>query len=262
MSLRIVLKFGGKSLATIEKIHQIKDIIITYVKNGYQPIIVVSAMGNTTDELLALAHSVVPNPPKRELDLLISVGERISMTLLTMALMDSKVDAASFTGSQSGILTTNDFTDARIIDVLPTRLEEALLENRVVVVAGFQGVSAAKEVTTLGRGGSDTTAVALAYALKALKVCYYKDVGGLYNQNPHTDPASKIIPFSSYDEAYKILAHEQRPLLHLRALKLAKKLNVPIEILPVEGAEFEIVGTKIHSNFFNIQNPSFGYETE
>ena len=247
MSLRIVLKFGGKSLETVEKIHQIKDIIIKYTQNGFQPIVVVSAMGNTTDDLLALAHSVVPNPPKRELDLLVSVGERVSMTLLTMALVDAGLDAVSFTGSQSGILTTNDFTDAKIIDVQPKRVEEALLKNKVVVVAGFQGVSLSKEVTTLGRGGSDTTAIALAHALGAHKVCFFKDVDGLYTQNPHTALDTRKIAEADYDEAYRILANEKRPLLHLRAISLAKKLLIPIEILPVDLITFQDLGTKIFS---------------
>jgi aspartate kinase len=259
MSLRIVLKFGGKSLATVEKIHQIKDIIINYVLNGFQPIVVVSAMGNTTDDLLALAHSVVPNPPKRELDLLVSVGERVSMTLLTMALVDSGRDAVSFTGSQSGILTTNDFTDARIIDVQPKRVEEALLEKKVVVVAGFQGVSNNKEVTTLGRGGSDTTAIALAHALKAQKVCFFKDVDGLYTQNPHTSANNKKIFEADYDEAFRILVDENRPLLHLRAISLAKKLSIPIEILPVDQKETRDFGTKIFSKDPPQSNP-VGYE--
>jgi len=259
MSLRIVLKFGGKSLATVEKIHQIKDIIIKFIQNGFQPIVVVSAMGNTTDELLALAHSVVPNPPKRELDLLVSVGERVSMTLLTMALVDSGLDAVSFTGSQSGILTTEDFTDAKIIDVQPKRVEEALLKNKVVVVAGFQGVSLSKEVTTLGRGGSDTTAIALAHALKAVKVCFFKDVDGLYTQNPRTASDVKKISVTGYDEALKILAEEKRPLLHLRAISLAKKLSIPIEILPVDSKDLQDCGTKI----FSLDHPSsdpVGYE--
>ncbi len=259
MSLRIVLKFGGKSLATVKKIHQIKDIILTYIQNGYQPIVVVSAMGNTTDDLLGLAHSVVPNPPKRELDLLVSVGERISMTLLTMALIDSGVDAVSFTGSQSGILTTNDFTDAKIIDVQPKRVEEALLKNKVVVVAGFQGVSQSREVTTLGRGGSDTTAIALAHALNAIKVCYFKDVDGLYTQNPHTSSNSTKILESDYDEAYNILAQEKRPLLHLRAIGLAKKLCVPIEILSVDQSDLLDAGTKINIKSV-CSSDSLGYE--
>ncbi len=246
MRPRIVLKFGGKSLSSVEEIHKIKDIIICYIQNGYQVIVVVSAMGNTTDTLLNLAYSVVPNPQKRELDLLVSVGERISMTLLTMALIDANVEAVSFTGSQSGILTTKDFTDAKILEVRPARIEEALSKGLTVVIAGFQGVSLDKEVTTLGRGGSDTTAVALCHALSAEKVCYFKDVGSLFNENPHKNSQALKIKKIDYQGALELLTCEERPLLHLRALSLARKLSVPLEILSSEkkGGFFE-VGTVI-----------------
>lgn len=246
MRPRIVLKFGGKSLSSVEKIHQIKDIIIFYIELGYQVVVVVSAMGNTTDSLLNLAQLVVTNPPKRELDLLVSVGERISMTLLTMALIDARIDAVSFTGSQSGILTTNDFTDAKILEVRPYRIEEALAKGLTVVVAGFQGVSADKEVTTLGRGGSDTTAVALCHALSAEKVAYFKDVGALYTENPHQNSQACKIKKIDYQGAQQLLTHEVRPLLHLRALSLARKLAVPLEILSSEKKEGYLeVGTVI-----------------
>ncbi|NBU62257.1 MAG: aspartate kinase [Chlamydiae bacterium] len=246
MRPRIVLKFGGKSLSSVEEIHNIKDIIICYIKQGYQVITVVSAMGNTTDNLLNLAHSVVPNPQKRELDLLVSVGERISMTLLTMALIDANIGAVSFTGSQSGILTTKDFTDAKILEVRPTRIEEALKRGLTVVVAGFQGVSFDKEVTTLGRGGSDTTAVALCHALLAEKVAYFKDVGSLFSENPHKNSQAVKIKKIDYQGAVELLNGEVRPLLHLRALSLARRLSVPLEIVSSEkkGGFFE-VGTVI-----------------
>ncbi|MBM3195820.1 MAG: aspartate kinase [Chlamydiae bacterium] len=249
MRLRIVLKFGGKSLSSVEKIHKIKDIIKFYIDTGYQPIVVVSAMGNTTDELLNLAHTVVSAPPKRELDMLVSCGERISMALLTMALVDSGVQAVSFTGSQSGILTTNDFTEAKIICVRPHRIEEALKKGFIVVVAGFQGVSQDREVTTLGRGGSDTTAVALCHALCAQKVCYFKDVEGLFTENPRLNPEATLVEKIDYSGAEALLENEKRPLLHIRALILAKKLSVPLEILSYEkGSDLLKAGTVIHEN--------------
>ncbi len=229
-SQRIILKFGGKSLATVEEIHKVKQIILEYTKKQCEIVVVVSAMGSTTDTLIHLAHQVAAVPDKRELDMLLSVGERISMTLLTMALLDAGADAVSFTGSQSTILTTNEFTDAKIVDIRPQRILEALSQKKIVVIAGFQGVSLEKEVTTLGRGGSDLTAVALAAALEVDRVIFYKDVEGLYDKNPHLHEGATLIERLNYVEAMQILKEERRPLIHLRALEWAEAHRVPLHI--------------------------------
>jgi aspartate kinase len=248
MRPRIVLKFGGKSLSSVDKIHDIKEIIIHFKNSGFDVIAVVSAMGNTTDQLLNLAQSISKAPPKRELDLLVSVGERISMTLLTISLVDAGHLAVSFTGSQSGIITSTAFTDARILEVRPSRIEAALERGHVAVVAGFQGVSIDKEVTTLGRGGSDTTAVALCHALRASKACFFKDVGALFTVNPHRDPSAAPIDCIDYDGALSLLENEDRPLLHLRALALAKKYFVPLEIYATSASKkMYVPGTAIIS---------------
>jgi aspartate kinase len=166
----LVLKFGGAAVATSAQISQIADLIIARRQEFSKIVVVVSAMGGTTDQLIELAKQVHPHPPQREYDMLISVGERISMTLLAMALCHKNQEAVSFTGSQSGIITCQRHTNAQILDVRPQRIKTSLDQGKIVIVAGFQGVSFDKEITTLGRGGSDTSAVALALALQAEKV--------------------------------------------------------------------------------------------
>lgn len=180
----VVQKYGGSSVADVARIQQVADRVVATVRQGFRVVVVVSAMGNTTSELLTLARSVAASPGRRELDLLVSVGERISMTLLAMAIQDRGVPAASFTGSQSGILTDERHVSARVIEVRPRRIEAALAEGKVAIVAGFQGVSRAGEVTTLGRGGSDTTAVVLAAALQAQHCEICSDVAGVYSADP------------------------------------------------------------------------------
>ena len=180
----VVQKYGGSSVADVARIHRVAERVVETVRQGFRVVVVVSAMGNTTSELLALARSVSDNPGRRELDLLVSVGERISMTLLAMAIQDRGVPAASFTGSQSGIITDERHISARVIEVRPHRIEAALEEGKVAIVAGFQGVSRAREVTTLGRGGSDTTAVVLAAALGAAHCEICSDVEGIYSADP------------------------------------------------------------------------------
>ena len=191
MSMIVVQKFGGSSVADPEKLGQVADRVAATVKTGRRVVVVVSAMGKTTDELLALARSVAPEstggPPRRELDMLLSTGERISMALLAMALEARGLSAISFTGSQSGILTNDRHSGARIIEVRPIRIEDELERDKVVIVAGFQGMSYKREITTLGRGGSDTTAVALAAALGA-DCEIYSDVDGVYSADPRVVP--------------------------------------------------------------------------
>jgi aspartate kinase len=217
----VIMKFGGASVSSVERFADIADIIIKKSGNA-RVVVVVSAMGNTTDELLSLAKKVHPEPPPRELDMLVSVGERISISLLAMALHGKGRDAMSFTGSQSGIITTAQHSEARIIGVKPQRLLRALEENKIVIVAGFQGVSMHGEITTLGRGGSDTTAVALGVALKVRCVEFYKDVRGIYSEDPKENPEAICHPELSYADALRI-ARKGSGVLHPRCIELAAK---------------------------------------
>ena len=184
----VVQKYGGSSVADVERIGQVADRVAATRAAGKDVVVVVSAMGDTTDELLALAAQVTRQPARRELDMLLSAGERISMALLSMAINARGVPAVSFTGSQSGIITNDAHTDARIVEVRPFRVQDELARGRVVIVAGYQGVSYKREVTTLGRGGSDTTAVALAAALDAEACEIYSDVDGVYSADPRVVP--------------------------------------------------------------------------
>ena len=187
----VVQKYGGSSVADAQKLRKVAERVIRTRNQGHQVVVVVSAMGNTTDELLAMAKQISVNPERRELDMLLSAGERISMALLSMAIRELGGDAISLTGSQSGIITNDRHVDARIIEVRPFRVQDALAQGKIVVVAGFQGVSHKKEVTTLGRGGSDTTAVAMAAALDAdyCEIC--SDVDGVYSADPRVVPAAQ-----------------------------------------------------------------------
>jgi aspartate kinase len=197
----IVLKFGGAAVATPEHFSNIADIVLRRRLEYSKVVVVVSAMGNTTDQLISMAKQVNQNPPKREYDMLVSVGERISISLLAMTLAAKSHQAVSFTGSQSGIITCNQHSEARIIDVRPHRLDRTLNCGMVAIVAGFQGVSREGEITTLGRGGSDTSAVALAIALQAEAVEFYKDVPGDFCEDPKIYPKSEPLTQLSYEEA-------------------------------------------------------------
>jgi aspartate kinase len=246
MNETIVMKFGGASLATPKQFDTIADLI---TERGIRRlVVVVSAMGKTTDELISLAKEINPNPPQRELDMLISVGERISMSLLAMALSKKGRDAISFTGSQSGIITSPHHNDAKIIDVRPQRILNSLEQGKIVIVAGFQGVSLHGEITTLGRGGSDTSAVALGIALGAAKVEFYKDVPGLFERDPKTDPNARFYPQASYDLALDIVAKGCK-ILHHRCLLLAKANSMPLHILSFEKKFHSNPGTYIRNSF-------------
>ncbi len=226
----IVMKFGGAAVATAGSFHRIAAIIADARKEHQCPIVVVvSAMANATDQLLSLAKEVHPNPPRREQDMLISVGERISIALLAMALELKGVDAVSFTGSQSGIITDECHAEASIVEVKPWRILRALNEGKVVIVAGFQGVSRTGEITTLGRGGSDTSAVAIAAALKVSCVDFYKDVDGIYWSDPKKDGNAKKMEKMEYTEAKK-LAEGGAKVLHLSSILLAEKNGVLLRI--------------------------------
>jgi aspartate kinase len=232
MSL-IVLKFGGAAVATPEQFSKIADIIIDRRQLYDQVVIVVSAMGDTTDQLIELAKKVNPNPPQREYDMLVTVGERISISLLAMALAGKNQSALSLTGSQSGIITCARHTEARIVDVRPHRVKQALESGQICIVAGFQGVSEEKnEITTLGRGGSDTTAVALGVALKARKVEFFKDVEGIYDLDPKKYPEARLQQQLSYKEALHIASNG---VLQNRCIELANRNNLLLHVLPFEG---------------------------
>lgn len=224
----VVMKFGGAAVATPAQFGTIAEIVLRRQKTC-RVVVVVSAMGDMTDELLALARQVHPDPPLREQDMLISVGERISVALLAMALSLQGGEAMSFTGSQSGIITSKEHSQAKILDVRPFRLEKSLQGGNVVIVAGFQGVSREGEITTLGRGGSDTTAIALGIALQASRVEFYKDVPAIYSEDPKKNP--NAIPFThlSYEEALAIMERGGQ-VLHSRCLQLAAKNGVPIHV--------------------------------
>jgi len=246
------MKFGGAAMAGVGRFSELASLIEERKKEFHHLVVVVSAMGETTDRLMDLAAAVHPNPPKREQDMLISVGERVSMALLAMALDVRGIDAISFTGSQSGIITTTNHTDAEILEIRPFRISEALKLGKIVIVAGFQGVSREKEITTLGRGGSDTSAVALAAALGAERVEFYKDVPGIGALNPKRHPHTEIFPSLSYDEALEIVG-EGAEVLHDRSLKYAKRYNVPLEIRPFY--EPSKVGTHVsHACQGNLRN--------
>ncbi len=225
------MKFGGASLSNVDQLHAIADLIAKKLRSVTNLIVVVSAMGKTTDELISLAHSVNSCPPQREYDMLLSVGERISMALLAMALATKNIQAMSLTGSQSGIITCTTHGYARIIDIRPRRILQGLQVGNVVIVAGFQGVSSNGEITTLGRGGSDTSAVALGIALEADAVEFYKDVPGFFTKDPKVFADAKLLQELSYDEALAILKNGGR-ILHARAVSMAKQHNIPLVIRP------------------------------
>ena len=246
MSDSIVLKFGGASVAQPESFQFISEIISYRLKTFSKIAVVVSAMGNTTDELIKLAHQVNEKPPQRELDMLISVGERMSIALLAMALDKIKIKAVSFTGSQSGIITTSDHSHAKIIDVKPKRLIPHLSNGYVVIVAGFQGMSTSGEITTLGRGGSDTTAVALASALNSSCVEFYKDVNGIYDCDPKLNKNAKRYSNLSYKEAYQ-LTFSGAKILHHRCIAMAEKNALPLHVKPFADYKNQNSGTLIFS---------------
>ncbi|MES2613954.1 MAG: aspartate kinase [Bdellovibrionota bacterium] len=258
MNHTIILKFGGASVASPEAFSHISDIVIERKKHYQNVVVVVSAMGNTTNELIALAHKVNSNPPRREFDMLISVGERISISLLAMALAKKNVEAVSFTGSQTGIITTNENGDAKIIDVKPKRLLPCLAQGKVVIVAGFQGMSTDGDITTLGRGGSDTTAVALAVALGAEKVEFFKDVLGIYNEDPKKNPHAKLLPTLSYDEALKIILAGAK-VLHARSVSMAQKNSIKLHVLCFTDYKNSNYGTVILSQT-RLSEPEYKYE--
>ena len=227
---RIVQKYGGSSVADADSIKRVARRIARTRADGHDVIIVISAMGDTTDELMDLALQVSPQPKSRELDMLLTTGERQSAALLAMALSDLGIEAVSYTGSQAGILTTPIHGNARIIDITPGRVVRSLEEGSVVIVAGFQGVAqSTKDVTTLGRGASDTTAVALASALGADHCEIYTDVDGVYTADPRIVPSARRISEIGYEEMMELAASGAK-ILHLRCVEYARRENVKVHV--------------------------------
>ncbi len=226
----VVQKYGGSSVADAEAVKRVARRIVETKKAGNQVVVVVSAMGDSTDELIDLANEVSPLPPARELDMLLTAGERISMAVLAMAIHDLGHEARSFTGSQAGVITDAEHGRAKIIDVTPGRIQAALSEGSIAIVAGFQGVSqTTKDITTLGRGGSDTTAVALAVALSADVCEIYSDVDGIFTADPRIEPTARKVPRISYEETLEMAAQGAK-ILHLRCVEYARRYDMPIHV--------------------------------
>ncbi len=240
----IVQKYGGSSLATPRHIQRAAARIQGVCDTGDQVVVVASAMGRMTDHLIVLANKTVKHPPQRELDMLMTAGERVSMALLAMALHERGVAAISFTGSQSGILTTSTHTDARIVEIRANRIREELEKKKVVIVAGFQGVSREKEITTLGRGGSDTSAVALAATLGADRCDILTDVDGLFTADPRLVPNAKLIRLCTYDEALELASLGAK--MHARSIEVAKRFKVKVRI--ASSANSDCAGTELVLN--------------
>jgi len=225
----IVHKYGGTSVGTVERITRVADRIIQYKKAGHQMVVVVSAMGKSTDVLVDLAKQITANPSEREMDMLLTTGEQVSIALLAMALQQKGYDAVSLTGWQAGITTEPFHGRARIKDIDNTRIQAYLNEGKVVIVAGFQGITEEKEITTLGRGGSDTTAVALAASLQAEKCEIFTDVSGVFTADPRVVPRASKLDSISYDEMLE-LANLGAGVLHPRSVEAAKKHNVRLVV--------------------------------
>jgi aspartate kinase len=239
MASTVVQKYGGSSVADPEKLGRVADRVAETVRAGHRVVVVVSAMGKTTDQLIELAKSVTQEPPRRELDMLLSTGERISMALLAMALEARGLSAISFTGSQSGILTNDRHSGARIIEVRPVRVEDELERGKVVIIAGFQGMSYKREITTLGRGGSDTTAVAMAAALGA-DCEIYSDVDGVYSADPRVVADAQHLARIGYDEMQELAEHGAR-VLNAQAVEWARTAGVVIHARATAGSHKETI---------------------
>lgn len=236
----IVQKYGGTSVGTIEKISNIAERLIKRKAEGNDMVVVVSAMGKSTDDLLQMAYKISPNPAKRELDVLMATGEQVSMSLLSIAINHSGAEAVSFTGHQLEIITEGSHTKSRIMDINEEKILEELKKGKIVIVAGFQGVNEDNEITTLGRGGSDTTAVALAAKLKA-QCEIYTDVDGIYTIDPRLYPRARKLEYISYEEMLE-MASSGAGVMHSRSIELAEKYKVPVLVALNTGA---IPGTLI-----------------
>ncbi len=246
----VVQKFGGTSVGDLDRIQNVANIVKSYKEKGDDVVVVVSAMAGETNKLLEFASHFSKTPPQREVDLLVSSGERVTSALLSIALQAMGIKAIALTGRQAGIKTTNDHTKARIMDINPEKMHKQLKEGKVVIVAGFQGINENGDVTTLGRGGSDLTAVAIAGALKADKCEIYTDVDGIYTTDPRIEPKAKKIDVITYDEMLE-LASLGAKVMQSRSVELAKKLNVDIEVK--SSFKPEIKGTLITKESENME---------
>ena len=226
----VVQKYGGSSVADAASVQRVARRITDTVAAGDDVAVVVSAMGDTTDDLIQLAHQVSPQPPARELDMLLTAGERISMAVLAMAISDLGYQARSYTGSQAGLITDAVHGRAKIVDVTPKRIEDAIADGFIPIVAGFQGVSrATKDVTTLGRGGSDTTAVAVAAALGATRCEIYTDVDGVFTADPRVVARARQLRVLSYEETLELAAYGAK-VLHIRSVEYARRCAIPLVV--------------------------------
>ncbi|MDN5559539.1 MAG: aspartate kinase [Ruaniaceae bacterium] len=239
----IVQKFGGSSVSDAAAMKRVAARVARTHNEGNQVVVVVSAMGDTTDDLLDLAAKVTDDPPAREMDILLTAGERISMALLAMAIDQAGVAARSYTGQQAGVMTDSKYGGASIVGVAPDRILRTLADGQVAIVAGFQGVSGANDVTTLGRGGSDTTAVALAAALNADVCEIYTDVDGVFTADPRVVPAAQRVPLLSTEETLELASHGAK-ILHLRAVEFARRYNVTLH---VRSSFSELEGTRVRN---------------
>ncbi len=258
----VVMKFGGAAVKTPEHFSKVAEIILARKKEIPRIAVVVSAMGDTTDQLIALAKEVNPNPPRREYDMLVSVGERVSISLLAMALAAKGHNAVSFTGSQSGIITCEEHSEAKILDVRPWRIAKELDKGSVVIVAGFQGVSLQGQITTLGRGGSDTSAVAVAIALGADVVEFYKDVDGIYSHDPKVHPKAAKYYHMTYDEALYVIEKGAK-VLHGRSVELAKRNGLPMHVRSFHNLEKDVgtmIGIKLETAVKDANLTKLSYE--
>jgi len=225
----IVQKYGGTSVGTIDRIHRVADRVVQTQRDGHQIVVVLSAMSGETDRLIKLAHEATPIPDEREVDMLLSTGERVTIALLAMELRGRGINARSFTGRQVGIITDSAHTKARIARVTADRIREALEQGVIPIVAGFQGINEQSDVTTLGRGGSDLSAVALAAALKADRCIIYTDVEGVFTADPNIVPAARRIDKIAYEEMLE-MASLGAKVLQTRSVEFAAKFNVPVEV--------------------------------
>src|SRR2546421_4767913 len=244
----VVQKYGGSSVADVSRLKRVAERVMRTRQAGHDVVVVVSAMGDSTDDLLAMAKQVSASPDRRELDMLLTAGERISMALLSMAIRELGGDAISFTGSQSGIITNDRHVDARIVEVRPFRVQDELARGRIVVIAGYQGVSYRREVTTLGRGGSDTTAIAMAAAVGAEYCEICSDVDGVYTADPRVLAKARRIGTLSYEETQE-LAEAGARVLNAQAVEFAKHSGIAIyaraTASPLPGADPSADGTVV-----------------
>jgi len=223
----IVQKYGGSSVADVDKLKQVAQLIALVKEQGFDVVVVVSAMGKTTNQLIEMAKAISPNPPRREMDMLLSTGERTTMALLCIALQKEGIDSISLTGSQAGIITNDRHNDARVIEVRPVRVQDEVEKGKVVVIGGFQGVSYKRDITTLGRGGSDTSAVALAAALNAERCEIYSDVDGVYTSDPKIVKDAKHLPEISYQQLQE-MSEAGAKVMNAQAVQFAKEAKIAL----------------------------------